>query len=157
MPSALFNKSASPTLYLFTIIYYLLPTAEGSAGTPGGTRTPDLLLRRQLLYPAELLAHIHRSGIGAGDGNRTRVSSLEGWCSTIELHPQLRLTSGSAMKFYHERAGMSSLFFNAAPGFPGSFSELRPQQPLLRRDRPWETGPPEWRPRGQRQNLRPGA
>ena len=24
---------------------------------------------------------------GAGDGNRTRVSSLEGWCSTIELHP----------------------------------------------------------------------
>ena len=27
----------------------------------------------------------------AGDGNRTHVSSLEGWCSTIELHPQ---TSG---------------------------------------------------------------
>ena len=25
---------------------------------------------------------------GAGDGNRTHVSSLEGWCSTIELHPQ---------------------------------------------------------------------
>ena len=53
-------------------------------GTPGGTRTPDLLLRRQLLYPAELLARID----GAGDGNRTRVSSLEGWCSTIELHPR---------------------------------------------------------------------
>ena len=54
-------------------------------GTPEGTRTPDLLLRRQLLYPAELLAHFY----GAGDGNRTRVSSLEGWCSTIELHPQI--------------------------------------------------------------------
>ena len=27
-------------------------------GTPRGIRTPDLLLRRQLLYPAELLAHI---------------------------------------------------------------------------------------------------
>ena len=26
----------------------------------------------------------------AGDGNRTHVSSLEGWCSTIELHPQSR-------------------------------------------------------------------
>ena len=26
-------------------------------GVPGGTRTPDLLLRRQLLYPAELQAH----------------------------------------------------------------------------------------------------
>ena len=25
----------------------------------------------------------------AGDGNRTHVSSLEGWCSTIELHPHL--------------------------------------------------------------------
>ena len=27
-------------------------------GAPEGTRTPDLLLRRQLLYPAELLARI---------------------------------------------------------------------------------------------------
>ena len=26
----------------------------------------------------------------AGDGNRTHVSSLEGWCSTIELHPHHR-------------------------------------------------------------------
>ena len=26
----------------------------------------------------------------AGDGNRTHVSSLEGWCSTIELHPRLK-------------------------------------------------------------------
>ena len=25
----------------------------------------------------------------AGDGNRTHVSSLEGWCSTIELHPRM--------------------------------------------------------------------
>ena len=29
-------------------------------GTPEGTRTPGLLLRRQLLYPAELLAHMER-------------------------------------------------------------------------------------------------
>ncbi len=28
------------------------------------------------------------SGSGAGDGNRTRVISLEGWGSTIELRPQ---------------------------------------------------------------------
>jgi hypothetical protein len=26
--------------------------------------------------------------IGAGEGNRTLVISLEGFCSTIELHPQ---------------------------------------------------------------------
>ena len=25
--------------------------------------------------------------IKAGDGNRTHVSSLEGWCSAVELHP----------------------------------------------------------------------
>ena len=30
-------------------------------GTPGGTRTPDLLLRRQLLYPVELLAQSGRA------------------------------------------------------------------------------------------------
>src|SRR5262249_52565424 len=28
---------------------------------------------------------------GAGEGNRTLVISLEGCCSTIELHPRLRL------------------------------------------------------------------
>ena len=27
--------------------------------------------------------------VEAGDGNRTHVSSLEGWCSTIELHPHI--------------------------------------------------------------------
>lgn len=27
-------------------------------GTPEGTRTPDLLIRSQSLYPTELLAHI---------------------------------------------------------------------------------------------------
>ena len=26
---------------------------------------------------------------GAGDGNRTHVTSLEGWGSTIELHPHV--------------------------------------------------------------------
>ena len=26
---------------------------------------------------------------GAGDGNRTHTTSLEGWDSTIELHPRL--------------------------------------------------------------------
>ena len=29
----------------------------GKNGAPGGTRTPDPLLRRQTLYPAELRAH----------------------------------------------------------------------------------------------------
>ena len=29
-----------------------------------------------------------RPPYGAGDGNRTHATSLEGWSSTIELHPQ---------------------------------------------------------------------
>ena len=64
-------------------------------GTPKGIRTPDLLLRRQLLYPTELLARIDTVNaviadfVGAGDGNRTHAASLEGWNSTIELHPRL--------------------------------------------------------------------
>ena len=29
-----------------------------------------------------------RPCFGAGEGNRTPVASLEGWCSTIELHPR---------------------------------------------------------------------
>ena len=74
------RKQCSPALHFIVRVKRCLGK---KCGTPGGTRTPDLLLRRQLLYPAELLAHFY----GAGDGNRTRVSSLEGWCSTIELHP----------------------------------------------------------------------
>ena len=79
------------------------PSARRENGTPEGTRTPDLLLRRQLLYPAELLAHIlvptcHKEPghaakeDGAGDGNRTHATSLEGWGSAIELHPQILKT-----------------------------------------------------------------
>ena len=52
-----------------------------------GIRTPDPRLRRPLLYPAELRTHSLNFIGKAGDGNRTHVSSLEGWCSTIELHP----------------------------------------------------------------------
>ena len=36
---------------------------------------------------------------GAGDGNRTRVSSLEGWCSAIELHRRIRSRKGVGSAF----------------------------------------------------------
>ena len=42
---------------------------------------------------------------GAGDGNRTHVTSLEGWNSTIELHPQT-LTTDDILSNY-------GLFVNA--------------------------------------------
>jgi uroporphyrin-III C-methyltransferase / precorrin-2 dehydrogenase / sirohydrochlorin ferrochelatase len=45
--------------------------ADADAWSTGG---PTLLLMGEAL--------------GAGDGNRTRIASLEGWSSTIELHPR---------------------------------------------------------------------
>ena len=40
-------------------------------------------------YMSKMLLRTILTSIKAGDGNRTHVSSLEGWCSTIELHPQI--------------------------------------------------------------------
>ena len=42
------------------------------SGAPGETRTPNLLLRRQLLYPAELQAHIRTT-----DRQKTGAKKLE--------------------------------------------------------------------------------
>ena len=61
-----------------TRLYFLKTTV------PEGIRTPDTRLRRPLLYPTELLAHLRQLVLDvsvkhqAGDGNRTHVSSLEG-------------------------------------------------------------------------------
>lgn len=37
------------------------------------------------------MSEYHYLENGAGDGNRTHAISLEGWSSTIELHPQIPL------------------------------------------------------------------
>ena len=54
----------SPYFFLFSAFLLLLcvSVVKGlysvkNYGAPRGTRTPNLLLRRQLLYPDELLAH----------------------------------------------------------------------------------------------------
>ena len=49
--------------------------AEAAAWSTGGPA---------MLFIGEAI----RRQAGAGDGNRTRIASLEGWSSTIELHPQ---------------------------------------------------------------------
>ena len=62
-------------------------------------RTLDTRFWRPLLYQlsytpkwcmfdSAVRACSEPSHAGAGDGNRTRTASLEGWNSTIELHPQ---------------------------------------------------------------------
>ena len=54
-------------------------------GAVDETRTRDLHLGKVALYQLSY----YRAEAGAGDGNRTHVDSLEGWNSTIELHPHI--------------------------------------------------------------------
>ena len=56
----------------------LLPTKlHPPYGAPKGTRTPDPLLRRQVLYPAELLAHGSLFCPLRGEINVERVMGIE--------------------------------------------------------------------------------
>ena len=52
---------------------------NGIAGTPGGIRTPDLLLRRQPLYPSELQAH----ALGSLTPRYPRGQDTEDWSSDL--------------------------------------------------------------------------
>ena len=63
---------------------------------PKGFEPPTRRLRRPLLYPAELRTQTFKKMLKAGDGNRTHISSLEGWCSTTELHPHTVGVTGFA-------------------------------------------------------------
>ena len=86
--------------------------ADGN-GTPGGIRTPGLLLRRQLLYPAELLAHVN-SGNPAHQ-KVERVMGIEPTCSAwkADILP-LNYTRGSlsdACLLYQFTERMSTYFF----------------------------------------------
>ena len=58
-------------------------------GAEDRNRTGTVVSYRRILSPLRLPVPPPRHlRIGAGDGNRTHVTSLEGWGSTIELHPQ---------------------------------------------------------------------
>ena len=50
-------------------------------GTPEGTRTPDLLIRSQSLYPTELLAHTESSVPACDVSGMERVMGIEPTCS----------------------------------------------------------------------------
>ena len=61
------------------------------SGAHNQSRTGDLFITNEVLYrlsyASKILSQRPSPCIGAGSGNRTRISSLEGWCSTIELYP----------------------------------------------------------------------
>ena len=56
------TRNHNPMLYQLNYIHHRtdLRLTQEDDGTPEGTRTPDPLLRRQLLYPPELQAHMER-------------------------------------------------------------------------------------------------
>ena len=57
--------------------------------------------------------------IGAGEGNRTLVVSLEGFCSTIELHPPIRLFTTSRLAggegWIRTNVGVSQQIYSLPP------------------------------------------
>ena len=73
-------KDRNP-VYIYTSLYC-------HHGAHNQNRTDDLILTMDALYRLSYAGLIPQIKDGAGDGNRTHVVSLEGWSSTIELHPQ---------------------------------------------------------------------
>src|SRR2546423_5713081 len=53
-------------------------------------------VRANLALPIAAASYqIELTRFGAGDGDRTHIASLEGWSSTIELHPPINRQSAS--------------------------------------------------------------
>lgn len=99
----------------------------GVTGIPGTSRTSDDHHRCRGAAPGVFWADVGRLGgqrtgpgpellrsgpcvHGAGDGNRTRTTSLEGWGSAIELHPRASRLPGRA-----QQISASRYAFNAPP------------------------------------------
>ena len=86
-------------------------------GAVDETRTRDLHLGKVALYQLSY----YRMCVGAGDGNRTHVASLEGWNSTIELHPHRRFHIARKHWLLYSRVlKMSIGKFNFFEPFPRS-------------------------------------
>src|SRR5690625_430149 len=72
---------------------------------------------RPLPYQGSALPLSHMGLTGAGEGNRTLILSLEGFCSTIELHPQVLTRNqknggGSRIRTY---VGLSQQIYSLPP------------------------------------------
>jgi hypothetical protein len=65
-----------------------------------------------------------RSTCGAGDGNRNRMTSLEGWGSTIELRPRSRDYLPATPAAYRFLPAVRTGHFRLRPG-------LLPPSPLV--------------------------
>jgi hypothetical protein len=64
--------------------------ARSRSGTYRARRRGRLLMAAQCIFDAPLdLGFLVGAGEGAGEGNRTLMTSLEGWGSAIELRPRV--------------------------------------------------------------------
>ncbi len=70
------------------------PPWQGGAPPLSHSRIKDI---RQIFCLLTMSAFAYVFSHKAGDGNRTHVSSLEGWCSTIELHPHIYKALGQSL------------------------------------------------------------
>ncbi len=61
------------------------PSRTPSSATGGGMLAFDSLS----VYKSQIYILTGLFQFGAGDGNRTHATSLEGWGSTVELHPRI--------------------------------------------------------------------
>ena len=78
--------SPQPPIKLFTE-RFLRFRLSAKHGAEDRNRTGTIVANPGILSPVRLPVPPPRQNNGAGDGNRTHVASLEGWNSTIELHP----------------------------------------------------------------------
>ena len=77
--------------YTHHVVSMLANSDLGKWSAPGETRTPDPLLRRQLLYPAELQAQIKKR-LKRVMGIEPTQSAWKAEILAIELHPHSALT-----------------------------------------------------------------
>src|SRR5262252_9506387 len=74
-------------------------------------------LRRAVVPHSDLVRPVDlRFLVGAGEGNRTLMTSLEGWGSAIELRPRVRRETRSPPAEHRQRTGKKAWRRNAMPG-----------------------------------------
>jgi hypothetical protein len=108
------NRNHNPGLYQLSYIHHCVASKAGNEnlGLPDRNRTCNPQLRRLVLYPVELRAETHFSGIWGGRGERIRTSDIllpKQARYRAALHPEilsaLRAHFGEARLYLGETAG----------------------------------------------------
>ena len=113
--------SSSPALLGITSLansnQCLLATAAGFFITGSLRPGPGRVRRHQGARIGGLMFREALEKVGAGEGNRTLVFSLEGCCSTIELHPHCMIR-------LENQCSLFRIMFAGSPNMPLGLSQL---------------------------------